>query len=349
MRLRFVCVGALAVTIAVVLLASVPLAGQAPAAATNGSSQFRTAWGHPDLQGVWASNSATPLERPKALAGKQYLTPAELAALEQAARELFDGDTDAAFGDSVFEAALTKATQFKSNDGGTGNYNHFWLVERNFDNRTSLIVDPPDGRLPPMTEEARKRQVEAAAYRKLHPADGPEDRGLGERCIGAGVPMTGRGYNSNYQILQTPTHVAIYMEMMHDTRIIPLDARPHVSKDILGYLGDSRGRWEGNTLVVETTNFTPKRGQGFRGTSATMHLTEKFRRIDGGTLEYEYTVNDPSTYTRPYTAMIRMSPAPGSGKIYEFACHEGNHGMEGILAGHRAQEKAAQASRTGSR
>jgi hypothetical protein len=249
MRLRFVRVGALAVAIAVALLASVTLAGQAPAPATNGSSQFRTAWGHPDLQGVWASNSATPLERPKALEGKKVLTDAELVALEQAARELFDGDTDAAFGDSVFEAALSKATQFKSNDGGTGNYNHFWLVERNFDNRTSLIIDPPDGRLPPMTDEARKRQAAASEYRKLHPADGPEDRGLGERCIGAGVPMTGRGYNSNYQILQTPTHVAIYLEMMHDARIIPLD--PWISGRFARPVGRQHARGRDHELHAE--------------------------------------------------------------------------------------------------
>jgi hypothetical protein len=340
--------GVVAAVIAVALLATVPVAGQAPPAATNGSSQFRTAWGHPDLQGVWASNSATPLERPKALAGKQFLSREELAALEQAARELFDGETDAAFGDSVFEAALNKAKEFKSNDGGTGNYNHFWLVERNFDNRTSLIVDPPDGRLPPLTAEAQQRQAQAAERRKLHPADGPEDRNLGERCIGSGVPMTGRGYNSNYQILQTPNHVVIHMEMMHDTRIVPLDGRPHVGKSINGYLGDSRGRWEGNTLVVETTNFHPNRAVGPSGGARTT-LTERFTRVDAKTLQYEYTVNDPSTYTRPYTAMIRMAPAPGSGRIYEFACHEGNQGMVGILSGHRAQERTAQAVKTGSR
>ena len=347
MRRHVLSIGGVVAAIAFVLLASLPMAGQAPPTArANDSSGLRTAWGHPDLQGIWASNSATPLERPKALAGKQFLTQAELTALEQAARELVDGDTDAAFGDSVFEAALNKAHEFKSNDGGTGNYNHFWLVERNFDNRTSLIVDPSDGRLPPLTAEGQQRQAAAAERRKLHPADGPEDRNLGERCIGAGVPMTGRGYNSNYQILQTPTHVAIHMEMMHDTRIIPLTGQPHVGKSIVGYLGDARGRWEGNTLVVETTNFNPRKGTSAGGGSPAMHLVEKFTRIDGKTLQYEYTVNDPSTYTRPFTAMIRMSPAPGSGKIYEFACHEGNSGMVGILAGHRAQEKAA---RSGSR
>jgi hypothetical protein len=326
--------GALAAAIA---LAAVTLTAAPPEGAAK-----KTAWGHPDLQGVWASNSATPLQRPKELEGRAALTDAELAALQQNAAELFDGETDAAFGDSVFVAALKGAKDFTSNDGGTGNYNHFWLVERTFDRRTSLITDPADGRLPALTPEAERRQAEAAERRRSHPADGPEDRSLGERCIGSGVPMTGRGYNSNYQILQTPDHVVIHLEMMHDTRIIPLDGRPHLNDNVRGYLGDSRGRWEGNTLVVETRNFTGSRTGGRRGgASGSLHLVERFTRVSPDVLHYEYTVNDPDTYTRPYTAMIVMTPAPGSGKIYEFACHEGNHGMVGILAGHRAQEQAA--------
>jgi hypothetical protein len=307
----------------------------------------RTAWGHPDLQGIWASNSATPLERPKALAGKTLLSPEELVALEKAAAELFDGDTDAAFGDSVFEAALAKQQGFKSGDGGTGNYNHFWLVERTFDRRTSLIIDPPDGRLPAMTDEARARQQQAAESRRLRPADGPEDRSLGERCITGTLPMTGRGYNSNYQILQTPDHVVIHMEMMHDTRIVPLDGRPHLSPALRGYMGDSRGRFEGDTLVIETTNLRASRNA--RGPAEQMKLTERFTRVDAGTLHYQFTVDDPATYVKSWTAMIPMKPAPGTGRIYEFACHEGNHGMLGILAGHRAQEKASVPVRTSSR
>ncbi len=340
MRRRFASMIGLAAVIAIVALASAPVMGQAPAPAAKTATQLRTAWGHPNLQGVWASNSATPLERPKILAGKQVLSDAELAALKEAAAELFDGDTDAAFGDSVFEAALSKAKTFTSRDTGTGNYNHFWLVERNFDNRTALIVDPPDGRLPPMTPEGLKRQTEAADRRRFHPADGPEDRNAGERCLGGGVPMIGRGYNSNYQILQTPDHVVIHMEMMHDTRIIPLDGRPHLGKSVSGSLGDSRGRWEGDTLVVETVNLG--RSRGASGSSSSMRLTERFKRAGATMLEYEYTVNDPATYTKPYTAMIRMTPTPGSGRIYEFACHEGNHGLVGILSGHRAQERAAE-------
>jgi hypothetical protein len=330
MRRRFLATAG--VLGAVIVAAGMTVAAQAPAAGKG----KKTAWGHPDLQGVWASNSATPLERPKELEGRKTLTEQELASLRKNAADLFDGETDAAFGDSVFVNALKGSKDFKSNDGGTGNYNHFWLVDRTFDNRTSLITDPPDGRLPAMTAEGRARQTEAAERRRLHPADGPEDRSLGERCIGSGVPMTGRGYNSNYQILQTPDHVVIHLEMMHDTRIVPLDGRPHVGQRIGGYLGDSRGRWEGDTLVIETTNFKGNRRGASGGT-----LTERFTRVANDALHYEYTVNDPTTYTKPYTAMIVMTPAPGSGKIYEFACHEGNHGMLGILSGHRAQEKAA--------
>jgi hypothetical protein len=307
----------------------------------------KTAWGHPDLQGIWASNSATPLERPQSLAGRSLLTQDEVVSLQKAAAELFDGDTDAAFGDSVFEAALNKQQGFKSGDGGTGNYNHFWLVERTFDNRTSLIVDPADGRLPAMTTEARARQQQAAESRRLRPADGPEDRSLGERCITGTLPMTGRGYNSNYQILQTPDHVVIHMEMMHDTRIIPLDGRPHLSPALRGYMGDSRGRFEGDSLVIETTNLRASRNA--RGPAEQMKLVERLTRVDAETLHYQFTVDDPASYVKPWTAMIPMKPAPGTGRIYEFACHEGNHGMLGILAGHRAQEKAAPVLRTGSR
>ena len=324
---------AVVAAVAVVTLTGLTVAAQSP----SGGKSPRTSWGHPDLQGVWASNSATPMERPKELEGRKLLTDDELRSLRKNAAELFDGESDAAFGDSVFVNALKGSKDFKSNDGGTGNYNHFWLVERTFDNRTSLITDPPDGRLPPMTADARARQAETAERRRLHPADGPEDRNLGERCIGSGVPMIGRGYNSNYQILQTPDHVVIHLEMMHDTRIIPLDGRAHTSQALGEYLGNSRGRWDGDTLVVETKNF---KGSRRGGASGGMHLTERFTRVGQNALQYEYTVNDPATYTKPYTAVIPMSPSPGSGKIYEFACHEGNHGMLGILSGHRAQEKA---------
>jgi hypothetical protein len=333
-------IGSLVTVTVGVLVVAASLSGQS-------SRAQRTPWGHPTLQGIWASNSATPLERPKSLAGRARLSAEEVVALEKAAAELFEGDTDAAFGDSVFEAALAKQQGFKSSDGGTGNYNHFWLVERTFDNRTSLIVDPPDGRLPAMTPEARARQQQGTESRRLHPADGPEDRSLGERCITGTLPMTGRGYNSNYQILQTPDHVVIHMEMMHDTRIVPLDGRPHLSPTLRGFMGDSRGRFEGDTLVIETRNLRASRNA--RGPAEQMTLVERFTRVDADTLHYQFTVDDPGTYTKPWTAMIPMKPAPGTGRIYEFACHEGNHGMLGILAGHRAQEAASVPVRTGSR
>jgi hypothetical protein len=318
--------------------ASVPASGQTGASkGANGSWPVpRTAWGAPDLQGVWANNNVTPMERPRALEGRTTLTSEELARLRANATRLFEGDGDAAFGDSIFVSALTGVESFKSNDGGTGNYNQFWLVDREFDNRTSLVIDPPDGRIPPITAAAQQRQSDRATARRSRPADGPEDRGLGERCITFGVPMAGAGYNSNYQILQTPTHVVIQLEMIHDNRIIPLDGRPHVGGGIQQWLGDSRGRWEGDTLVVETTNFSAK--SSFRGSSEKLRLVERFRRTGPETLQYEFTIDDAATFSRPWTAMIPLKRMDE--RIYEYACHEGNIGMVGILSGHRVQEEA---------
>ena len=339
---------------AIMLVAPVEAAGQAAALTSDGWSVPRTADGQPDLQGVWASDSATPLERPKELADKPTLTEEEVAALQARAAELFNGETDAAFGDSIFRAVLADRDDYKSGDGvtaenpeGTGNYNQFWLIDRWFDNRTSLIVDPADGRIPSLTPEGQERRQARAEGRRARnePPSGHEDLGS-MRCLGGGVPMTGRGYNSNYQIVQTPGYVAILMEMMHETRIIPLDGSPHLSPDIRGNLGDSRGRWEGDTLVVETTNL--KVG-GRNGSSGDLHLVERFTRVDRDTLQYEYTMDDPTTWTRPWTARVFMRPAPGTGLIYEFACHEGNYAIPNTLLGARAQEKAAAAAKQGSR
>jgi hypothetical protein len=300
----------------------------------------RTADGQPDLQGVWASDSATPLERPEELADKAFLTDEELSTLQARAAVLFNGETDAAFGESVFRAVLADATDFRSRDTQTGNYNQFWLIDRWFDNRTSLIVNPADGRIPPLTPDGQaRRQARAEARRPRNvPPSGPEDLG-GMRCLGGGVPMTGRGYNSNYQIVQSPGYVAILMEMMHETRIIPLDGRPHLPTTVRSALGDSRGHWEGDTLVVETTNL---KARGRNGSSSNLQLVERFTRVDRDTLQYEYTMNDPTTWTRPWTARIFMRPAPGTGVIYEFACHEGNYAIPNTLRGARAQEKAAE-------
>jgi len=303
-----------------------------------------TPWGHPDLQGVWASDSATPLERLKTLGNREFLTDEEVALLQQKAAELFNGETDAAFGDSVYEAVLNKATAFTSSDTTTGNYNQFWLIDRWFENRTSLIVDPPDGRIPQLTPEGEQRKQVAAAKRDGDRGDGtlpagPEDLNGGLRCTGSRLPMTGRGYNSNYQIVQSPDYVVINMEMMHDSRIIPLGGHAEMHSDIRSYMGNSHGRWEGDTLVVETTNLRSG-GQAGPSTGEHLRLTERFSRPTGDTLRYEFTVEDPTTWTKPWTAVIFMRPAPGTGLMYEFACHEGNYAIRNTLSGARAQERA---------
>ena len=318
----------------------------APAAAQSSDDAWtvpRTADGHPDLQGVWASDSATPLERPEELADRPFLTDEEVATLARRAATLFNGETDAAFGESVFRAALADETSFQSGDGvtaenpeGTGNYNQFWLIDRWFDNRTALIEDPPDGRIPEMTAEGKRRaEARAAVVRPRFPA-GPEDLGDGLRCTGGRVPMTGRGYNSNFQIVQAADSVAILMEMMHDTRIIPLDGRPHLPASLRKDLGDSRGHWDGDTLVVETTNF--QRDTNYSGASSNLRLVERFTRVAEDLLQYDFTMDDPTIWTRPWTARIFMRPAPGTGNIYEFACHEGNYAIANTLRGARLQE-----------
>ncbi len=301
----------------------------------------RTAAGHPDFQGVWANNNATPLERPDQLADKPTLSEKELAAIKERAGKLFGDDSgDAAFGDSVFAAALSDTKQFTSRDAATGNYNQFWVVEREFsDNRTSLVIDPPNGRLPELTPEGKAVTAKLAANRVRAPR-GPEDRSLGERCITFGVPRLGAGYNSYYQIVQTADTVAFVMEMIHDVRIIPLDGRPHIDGRIRQWHGDSRGRWEGDTLVVETRNYSAK--SSFRGSSENLYMVERFTRVGPETLEYAVTLKDPTTWTRAWTAMIPLKKSEDA--IYEYACHEGNISMQGMLAGARLQEAAGSAS-----
>ncbi len=349
-------VGALAVAMLFVWLVPARVMGQAPAAATKTKAwtPSRTADGQPDLQGVWANNVATPLQRPKSLEGRPSLSDQELVALKSAAAELFDGGGDAAFGDSVFEAALAKAKSFTSRDGKTGDYNHFWLVDRDFDRRTSLITDPLDGRIPALTPEG---EAKAAARRRNGPtgaegvigagrADSWEDRGLGERCITFGAPRIGAGYNSYIQFFQSRDYVAIVMETIHDARIIPLDGRAHVASNVRQWLGDSRGHFDGNTLVVDTTNYSPK--SGLMNATEKLHVIERFTRVSPTTLNYEITFDDPATWTKPWTLMIPLKQTQEN--IYEYACHEGNSGLEGILAGARAEEKrAAEAARKSSR
>jgi len=293
----------------------------------------RTADGQPDLQGVWANNNATPVERPAALAGKPLLTDAEVAALKAKAGELFSGEGDAAFGDDVFTAIVSGAKKFTSSDAGTGNYNQFWIADRDFDNRTSLITDPPDGRIPSLTAEAKKR-VPAENVRGF---DGPESRSLSERCITYGAPRIQAAYNSYYQIFQTRDTVVILMEMIHDARIIPLDGRHHVGDNIRQLLGDSVGHWEGDTLVVDTTNYSPK--SNFRGSHQNLHVIERFTRVSPDRIDYQITLNDPTTWVMPWTLMIPLKKT--NEEIYEYACHESNEGMVGILSGARAKEKEA--------
>src|SRR5579871_1498170 len=220
-----------------------------PAGKTAGTwTTPRTPDGQPDLQGNWANNNATPLERPKELAGRAYLTDQEVAALKKKASELFDGQSDAAFGDQVFVSVLANVkgdkSGFKSTDGQTGDYSSVWTVERDWDNRTSLITDPPDGRLPEMTPQARQKQASINANRNRNA--GPEDRSLSERCITFGSPRLSAGYNSYFQIVQSAHEVAIVMETIHDTRLIPLDGEPHLPPNVQTWLGDSRGHWEGD-------------------------------------------------------------------------------------------------------
>ena len=299
----------------------------------------RTADGHPDLQGVWANNIATPLERPRELEGRASLTDQEVAALRKKAHELFGGNSDAAFGDTVYRTVWANvqgtASGFKSVDGETGDYSSVWTVEREWENRTSLITDPPDGRMPAFTPDAQKRRAANAALR-TRPPDGPEDRILQERCITYGSPQLTAGYQSYSQIVQNANTVMIRTEMIHDVRIIPLDGRPHLPSTVQNWLGDSVGHWEGDTLVIDTTNYKP---QSFMSSSSEqLHVTERLTRTGPESMKYEITINDPGTWTKPWSLMIPLQRT--SELIYEYACQEGNIGLAGILSGTRAEERA---------
>jgi hypothetical protein len=300
----------------------------------------------PDLQGVYVNNDATPLERPKALEGRQFLTDAEVAELKKRAERLFKReDNDAASGDNVFLAALANVDHYQ-NPSGHSTAGTPEMVERVFDNRTSLIVDPPDGKIPPLTPQGQRRK--AAADEASHrPIAGPEELSGPNRCITFGVPRLGgnfgAGVYSYYQILQTPEYVVFFMEAIHEARIIPLDGRPHLPKNIRQWGGDSRGRWEGKTLVVDTTNFSPR--SNFMGSAENLHLVERFTRISPTTLKYDITIDDPTTWTRPWTASLRLTETHEA--IFEFACHEGNYDvMLGMLGAARADEKAVEGAAT---
>ena len=284
----------------------------------------RAADGKPDLQGIWTNVTITPLERPRDLGDKTFFTEQEALQYEKQVREQNNADRR----DGGAQADVNRA------------YNDFWYDRGTKvvgNRRTSLIVDPPDGKVPALTPDAQKRQAERAAAGRGHQFDGPENRALTERCLvwpTAGPPMMPSFYNNNYQIVQGPGYVMILVEMVHDVRIIPTDGRPHLPANIRQWFGDSRGHWEGDTLVVETTNFTDK--SSFRGSDENMKLIEKFTRTGPDTVLYEFTVNDPTVFTKPWTAQVPMNKMQGP--IIEYACHEGNYAMSGMLAGARADE-----------
>ena len=297
----------------------------------------RNAFGQPDLSGIWMNNSATPLERPEQLAGRTTLSDEELAELTRKIAEFRDAEQAGdLLGDRLVQQALGNP-EFRDFDVVTGNYNAFWLVERHLDNRTSLIVDPPDGRIPALTEAAAARAAERRAYLAEHPSDGPEDRTLGDRCLHFDAPRMGAGYNSYFQLAQTPTHVAIFQEMGHFTRVIPIDGRPHADDGIRLWAGDARGRWEGDTLVVETTNYSPQ--ARFSGATGNLHLVERYTRVGPGVLRHEITLRDADTWTRPWT--VELLHESTTDPIFEYACHEGNYSMPGILGGARLEEREA--------
>ncbi len=269
-----------------------------------------------------------------------------MAALKKKAAELFaDGNSDAAFGDTVFDSVLenVKGTKsgFKSTDGGTGDYSSVWTVARDWDNRTSLITDPSDGRLPPMTPQAEQKQHAAFAAMRGRPS-GPEDRSLSERCITYGSPQLVAGYQSYYQVVQSSNSVVILTEMIHDARVIPMDGRPHLQPNIQNWMGDPRGHWEGDTLVIDSTNFKPG---AFRNISTEkLHVVERFTRTSQDTLQWELTIDDPGVWTKPWTAMIPLRSSKKA--VFEYACQEGNYGLADILAGARREDIAEAAKKS---
>jgi len=301
----------------------------------------RTVDGTADLQGVWANNSVTPLERPPQWADKARLTDEELAELKVSAAAVVASGLDAQFGDQLVLKALEGLTDADSYDT-TGNYNQFWMADRDFTHQTSLVVAPSDGQIPAVTAAATRQMEERRAYLRAHPADGPEDRPLGERCANFGVPRLSAGYNSYFQIFQTPSHAAILKEMAHDVSLVPLDGGAHAPDAVRFWNGDSRGRWEGDTLVVESANFSAK--SNFRGSSDGLHLVERYTRVGPDTLNYEVTISDPTTWATPWTVLIPLKRSDDA--VFEYACHEGNYGMDGILSGHRADERAAASTLT---
>jgi hypothetical protein len=311
-------------TLVAVILCAHVIAAQAPSK----WAAARTPDGQPDLQGFWTNTTFTPLERPKDVTKEFYTREEALAAVKRVADVEAEQTKPGTIPDVHYDF-----TQFGL-DLSQG--------PRAFNARTSLIVDPSDGKIPPMTSEGRKRTAERAEARKRmgSATDAAQNQPLGARCIimdRAGPPMLAGAYNNNYQIVQSPGYVMILVEMIHDARIIPLDGRPHLPQNVRQWMGSSRGRWDGDTLVIETTHFNGK--NPFRGSSEHMRVIERFTRVDEDTLIYTFTVDDPETWTRPWSAELPMRKTEGP--LFEHACHEGNYGLYNTLAGARAEEKRA--------
>ena len=311
--------------LATVCLAAPALAGQPASAgrAPEGSPAPRTPWGAPDMQGVWSHATVTPLERPERHEGREFLTAEEVA--------------EANIQATTFASSERRAELSPERDVGLA-YNQFWWDRGLSDGRTALIIDPPDGRIPPQTPEAEARaEARRAAARSRALSENPEDRGLWERCLTRGTVRLGGAYNNNLQIFQTEDVVAILLEMVHETRIIPLDTGAGPAHAPSQWLGRSHGRWEGDTLVVESDGFS---GQApWRGSGENLQLVERFSRPDANTLRYEVTFRDPTTWEREWTAALDMPKTDGL--MYEYACHERNYGMENLLRGARVQEMEA--------
>jgi hypothetical protein len=313
---------------AILFLASTTVLAQLP---VRTYTSPKTSWGDPDLQGIFSTATVTPFERPPEFAGKPFLSEKEVADLEA-------------------RAAKNRVDQ-PPREGDPGTYNQFWFdrgTKAVSTRRSSLIIDPPDGQIPPLTPAAQnwisERPGRGSAF------DAPEHRPLSERCLwwaSTGPPIFPTAYNNNYRITQAPGYVLILSEMIHDVRIIPLDGRPHLPQTIRQYLGDSRGHWEGKTLVVETTNFNEQTKSEFgrppfnsiRGIGERARVIERFTRTSADSIMYEFTVDDPVTYTKPWTAQMPWIKADGS--IFEYACHEGNYALQNVLSGARAAENSA--------
>ena len=332
-------VAAVAVVLAAVVLA--------PLSATGQETAPRTPWGHPDLQGTYTGKTITPLQRPSELVDREMLTAEEVANLEQ---EVVDRNAELA-ARPARRTAVTESVDV-GEDGAPGFYNNFWL-DRGVTStgRTSIIVDPPDGRLPALTPEAQEDEDARLAARATRgPADTWTDMDLNDRCMlwSVGPPMLPTGYNNNYLVLQTPDYVVIHVEMIHDTRIIPLDGRSRLGRPIPQWLGEMRGHWEGDTLVVETRNIArSEEGSSFGndvvriraangGRTESLRVVERFTRVDADTLRYEFTVEDPTRWARSWSGELPLRRTDES--LFEYACHEGNYSIVNMLSGARAED-----------